>query len=85
MGLMSGAGRLLQAGAPLYLYGPYLRDGVETAPSNLAFDQSLKDRDPDWGLRDLSAVTALAAGQGLELERVIEMPANNLSVIFRKG
>lgn len=85
IGLMAGAGRLLPTGAPLYLYGPYLREGVETAPSNLAFDQSLKDRDPDWGLRDLFAVTARAAGQGLVLERVIEMPANNLSVIFRKG
>lgn len=85
MGLMAGAGRLLQARAPLYLYGPYLRDGVETAPSNLAFDQSLKERDPDWGLRDLSAVIALAAEHGLHIEQVIEMPANNLSVIFRKG
>lgn len=85
IGLMAGAGRLLRAGAPLYLYGPYLRDGVETAASNLAFDQSLKERDPDWGLRDLSAVSALAAAQGLQLDRVIEMPANNLSVIFRKG
>lgn len=85
MGLMAGAGRLLQSGAPLYLYGPYLRDGVETAPSNLAFDQSLKERDPDWGLRDLSAVIALAAEHGLHIDQVIEMPANNLSVIFRKG
>ena len=85
IGLMAGAGRLLQAGAPLYLYGPYLRDGVETAPSNLAFDQSLKERDPDWGLRDLSAVIALAAEHGLHIDQVIEMPANNLSVIFRKG
>lgn len=85
MGLMAGAGRLLQARAPLYLYGPYLRDGVETAPSNLAFDQSLKERDPDWGLRDLSAVIALAAEHGLHIEQVIEMPANNLSVIFRQG
>ena len=85
MGLMAGAGRLLQAGAPLYLYGPYLRDGVETAPSNLAFDQSLKERDPDWGLRDLPAVIALAAEHGLHIDQVIEMPANNLSVIFRKG
>lgn len=85
MGLMAGAGRLLQSGAPLYLYGPYLRDGVETAPSNLDFDRSLKDRNPDWGLRHLTDVTALAAAQGLQLDRVIEMPANNLSVIFRKG
>ncbi len=85
IGLMAGAGRLLRAGAPLYLYGPYLRDGVETAASNLAFDQSLKERDPDWGLRDLSDVIALAAEHGLHIDQVIEMPANNLSVIFRKG
>lgn len=85
IGLMAGAGRLLRAGAPLYLYGPYLRDGVETAASNLAFDQSLKDRNPDWGLRHLTDVTALATAQGLHLDRVIEMPANNLSVILRKG
>lgn len=85
IGLMAGAGRLLPTGAPLYLYGPFLQDGVETAASNLAFDQSLKERDPDWGLRNLSAVSLLAAGQGLVLDKVIEMPANNLSVIFRKG
>lgn len=84
-GLMAGAGRLLANGAPLYLYGPFVRDGVETAPSNLAFDQSLKDRDADWGLRNLNAVASLAAQYGLRLEQVTEMPANNISVIFRKG
>lgn len=84
-GLMVGAGSLLPAGAPLYLYGPFLRDDAETAPSNLAFDQSLKDRNPDWGLRHLADVTALAAERGLHIDQVIEMPANNLSVIFRKG
>lgn len=83
-GLMAGAGRLLAAGAPLYLYGPFLRDGVETASSNLDFDRSLKDRDTRWGLRDLASVSALAAQHSLTLDRVIEMPANNLSVIFRK-
>lgn len=83
-GLMAGAGRLLPAGAPLYLYGPFLRDGVETAPSNLAFDQSLKERDLTWGLRNLADVSALAAQHGLTLDRVIEMPANNISVIFSK-
>lgn len=83
-GLMSGAGRLLTPGAPLYLYGPFLRDGVETAPSNLDFDRSLKDRDPQWGVRNLADVAALAGHHGLSLERVIDMPANNLSVVFRK-
>jgi hypothetical protein len=84
VGLIAGAARLLEAGAPLYLYGPYRRPGVPTAPSNEAFDHSLKLRDPRWGLRDLGAVTALAEGQGFALEQVIEMPANNVSVVFRR-
>ena len=83
-GLLAGAGRLLASGAPLYLYGPFLRADVPTAPSNLEFDRSLKDRDPDWGLRDLADVAALADGSGLMLDQRIEMPANNMSVIFRK-
>jgi hypothetical protein len=84
-GLMRGAGRLLPAGAPLILYGPYRRAGVPTAPSNEAFDLSLKDRDPAWGLRDLEAVQEEAAGQGLGFERLYEMPANNLTLVFRKA
>jgi hypothetical protein len=78
-GLMRGAGRLLEEGAPLYLYGPYRRAGVETAPSNEAFDESLKARDPEWGLRELDAVEAEAGKRGLQLDRIVEMPANNLS------
>jgi hypothetical protein len=85
VGLMRGAGRLLGEGAPLYLYGPYRRGGVETAPSNEAFDESLKARDPEWGLRDLEMVEAEAGKYGLALDLVAEMPANNLSVVFRKG
>lgn len=84
-GLMRGAGRLLEAGAPLYLYGPYRRSGVETAPSNEAFDDSLRARDPEWGLRALEEVEAEAGKHGLRLERIVEMPANNLSILFRKG
>ena len=84
VGLMRGAGRLLAEGAPLYLYGPYRRDGVETAPSNEAFDESLRERDPEWGLRELEAVEEEAGKQGLRLDRIVEMPANNLSAIFRK-
>lgn len=84
-GLMAGAGRILSPGGVLYLYGPYLRDGVDTAPSNLAFDANLKAQNPDWGLRDLGAVVDLAANLGLHLEQVIDMPANNLSLIFRRG
>lgn len=84
-GLMRGAGRILPGGAPLCLYGPYRRDGVVTAPSNEAFDASLKARTPAWGLRRLEDVAALASANGLTLSRVAEMPANNLSVVFRKG
>ncbi|NEX93860.1 DUF938 domain-containing protein [Caulobacter sp. 17J65-9] len=83
-GLMAGAARVLPVGGLLYLYGPYLEADVETAPSNLAFDQSLKSRDPAWGLRDLAEVKALAASHGLAFTRRVEMPANNLSVLFRK-
>ena len=84
VGLIAGAARLLAPGAPLYLYGPYSRVGVPTAPSNEAFDQSLKARDPRWGLRELEEVTALAHERGFALERVVEMPANNLSVVLRR-
>ena len=84
IGLMRGAGRLLAEGAPLYLYGAYRRAEVETAPSNIAFDESLRARDPDWGVRDLEDVAAEAGKNGLGLEEVIPMPANNLSVVFRR-
>ncbi|WP_448663619.1 DUF938 domain-containing protein [Sphingomonas sp. CJ20] len=85
LGLMAGAGRLLAPGAPLILYGPYRRQGVETAPSNEAFELWLKERDPAFGLRHLEEVAAAAAAQGLVLERVAEMPANNLMPVFRRG
>lgn len=84
-GLMRGAARLLPAGAPLYLYGPYRRPDRELEPSNAAFDHDLRQRDPRWGLRNLDVVTACAAGHGLAREAMIEMPANNLSIVFRKG
>ena len=85
VGLMRGAARLLAAGAPLILFGPYRRAGVPTAPSNEAFDESLRGRNPDWGLRTLQAVSAEAEASGLTLERVVEMPANNLTVVFTRG
>ena len=84
LGLMDGAGKTLRAGGLLYLYGPFLRDEVETAPSNLAFNASLKARDAHWGLRRVEDVIAAAEGQGLTLDQLVEMPANNLSLLFRK-
>jgi SAM-dependent methyltransferase len=83
-GLMAGAGRLLRPGGRLFLYGPYIEADVPTAPSNLAFDESLKSRDPAWGLRDLADVQALAAKSGLAFVERIAMPANNLIVAFEK-
>ena len=84
LGLLRGAGRLLRSGGVLYLYGPYKREGRHTAPSNAAFDASLRARDPESGVRDLEDVVAAAGRAGLTLASVEEMPANNLSAIFRK-
>jgi hypothetical protein len=84
LGLLRGAGRLLRSGGVLYLYGPYKREGRHTAPSNAAFDASLRARDPESGVRDLEDVVAAAERAGLTLASVEEMPANNLSTIFRK-
>jgi hypothetical protein len=84
VGLIRGAARLLDEGAPLYLYGAYRQAGVATAPSNEAFDESLRARDPAWGLRDLDAVIAEAEKNGFGLDGVTPMPANNLSVVLRK-
>lgn len=84
-GLLRGAARLLRPGALLYLYGAYLRDGVPTAPSNEAFDRSLRDRNPEWGIRRLEEVAVEAQLHDFVLAGVIEMPANNLSVVFRAG
>ncbi|MDZ7626803.1 MAG: DUF938 domain-containing protein [Parvularculaceae bacterium] len=82
-GLIAGAGRLLRPGGKLFLYGPFSQGGAHTAPSNEAFDASLKARDPRWGVRDLDQdIAPLAGKEGLSLETVLKMPANNLSVIF---
>jgi hypothetical protein len=85
VGLMHGAGRSLPAGGLLYLYGPYKRGGQHTAPSNAAFDASLRLQNPAWGVRDLEAVAELAAAQGFAAPIIIEMPANNLSLVLRKA
>lgn len=84
-GLFAGAAKRLNAGAPLVLYGPYREADVATAPSNLEFDQSLKARNPAWGLRQLSDVDALATHFGFSRRRRVEMPANNLLLIYRRG
>ena len=85
VGLMRNAGKLLPVGAPLVLYGPYFQKGVETAPSNQAFDADLRRRDPAWGIRGLDDVAELAQRHVLDLVSVREMPANNLIVVFRKS
>jgi SAM-dependent methyltransferase len=84
-GLIEGAARRLPAGGLLFLYGPYIEADVPTAASNLAFDESLRRRNPTWGIRHLDEVKALAAGHGLMLADRIAMPANNLSLIFRRS
>lgn len=85
IGLMRGAARVLGAGGILYLYGPYRRGGEHTAPTNVAFDLSLQGRNPAWGIRNLETVVDQAGEHGFSLVAVEEMPANNLSVIFRKN
>lgn len=84
-GLLRGAARILAPCGPLILYGPYRRAGHATAPSNEDFDASLKARNPDWGLRSVEEVTAEAERHGLALDRLHEMPANNLTLIFHRA
>lgn len=81
---MRGAGRLLASGAPLILYGPYREEAVETAPSNLAFDVSLKARNPHWGLREAEAMDRLASANGLYRTARYSLPANNIILIYRR-
>ncbi len=83
-GLIRGSGCLLPAGGLLYIYGPFRRGGAHTAPSNAAFDRALRAENPEWGVRDLEAVAELAEAAGLHLEHSLAMPANNLSVVFRR-
>ncbi|HEX4333460.1 MAG TPA: DUF938 domain-containing protein [Usitatibacter sp.] len=83
LALMRGAGEILPAGGVLVVYGPYRREGRHTAPSNEAFDASLKARNPRWGVRNLEAVAEVAKDAGLELEEVAARPSNNFTVIFR--
>jgi SAM-dependent methyltransferase len=83
-GLVAGAGRYLRPGGMLFLYGPFRRGGQHTAESNESFDKSLRERDPEWGVRDAEAVAKLADGAGLSLVDIAEMPANNLTLVFSR-
>ncbi len=83
LGLMAGARRILPPGGILYLYGPFKQGGKHTAPSNADFDESLRAQNPEWGVRDLNDVVAVAQAQHLSLVKTYAMPANNLSVIFQ--
>jgi SAM-dependent methyltransferase len=82
--LIRGAEATLAPGGVLFLYGPYRKDGRHTAPSNEAFDRQLRAQNPDWGVRDLEEVARYAAGHSFDAPAVYEMPANNLSVVFRR-
>ena len=82
--LFAHSAALLDKGSLLYLYGPFIRNDVTTSQSNLAFDASLKQRDPAWGLRDVADLDALAERCGFERTALIEMPANNLSLLYRR-
>ncbi|MDJ0582682.1 DUF938 domain-containing protein [Crocosphaera sp.] len=84
LGLMEGANRILPSRGILYLYGPYKQGGKHTAPSNESFDQSLRSQNPEWGVRNLEDVIKVAEEKGLMFKEKVEMPANNLSVIFEK-
>jgi predicted RNA-binding protein with PUA-like domain len=84
LGLMAGANRILPSGGILYLYGPFKRDGQHTAPSNEAFDATLRNQNPEWGVRDLNDVVEMARERDLSLLATYQMPANNLSVVFQR-
>lgn len=85
LALMAGAGTILPAGGVLVTYGPYLRSGAHTAQSNEAFDASLRARNPRWGVRGIDQVAQAAGSEGLVLEEVVAMPANNFTLVWRKS
>jgi hypothetical protein len=85
LGLIAGGERLLAPGAPLILYGPWLKQDVAAAPSNLDFDSDLRRRDPEWGLRHVEDFAAAAAERGLSLVETRAMPANNMMLLFRRS
>ena len=83
--LFQGAARVLPAGGVLFVYGPFKRGGVHTAESNQRFDERLRGEDARWGVRDLEDVQAAAAASGFDAPEIVAMPANNLSLVFRRG
>ena len=83
--VLEEAALLLPSGAPLIIYGPFMRNGAHTSASNAAFDRSLRERNHQWGLRELNHVTAIAANTGFKTEHVVSMPANNLSLVFQRA
>lgn len=85
LGLFAGANRVVRRFGVVFLYGPYMRGAQHTAPSNEAFDASLKARDPSWGIRDVADIEKVAAENGFSLNKIVEMPANNLSLVFVKA
>src|SRR5216683_1529891 len=84
-GLFAGAGRYLRADGRLFLYGPFKRDGKHTAVSNAVFDSSLREGNPEWGVRDIEALQEPAVATGLALVDIAEMPANNLILVFERS
>jgi hypothetical protein len=81
-GLLTGAGRYLARHGRLFIYGPFTRDGIHTAPSNAAFDASLRATDPTWGVRDVGRIEMVARDRGLRLLEIAEMPANNVTLVL---
>jgi SAM-dependent methyltransferase len=84
-GLIAGAGRFLRPGGHLFVYGPFMRDGSHTAPSNAAFDASLRAQDAEWSVRDIADLSKLAEKNGLKLAEIAPMPANNFVLIFERN
>lgn len=84
-GLFAGADRYLGTDGRLFLYGPFKRNGQHTAVSNAAFDRSLREKDAEWGVRDIDDLTKLGGKVGLALEEIVEMPANNLILVFSRS
>jgi SAM-dependent methyltransferase len=83
--LITGAGRQLRAGGRLFVYGPFMRDGAHTAPSNAAFDAKLRAENPDWGVRDTRDLSTLAQAAGLTLAEIVPMPSNNFVLVFARA